>query len=242
MKGLPRLVLLPGMDGTGVLFRPLLAALPRAPLVVTYPGDRPLGYDELLPIARAALPGGGGPFVLLGESMSGPIALRLAAEGPAGLRGVVLAASFVTNPVSWLPRAAAALSRPFAFRAAPFWWRVRTLLGPFATPELRALFGELFGKVTPEVMARRGAEILRVDAREALRACPVPILYLRGTRDFIVPARNLAVIRAIRRDVEVVELDASHLVLQVAPRGAADAIEAFLARVADASGAAAGVP
>jgi len=50
-------VLLPGLDGTGELFRPLFAELPGwiHPVVVSYPRERPLGYTELLPLAAAEI-------------------------------------------------------------------------------------------------------------------------------------------------------------------------------------------
>src|SRR5579863_3225723 len=100
-----KLILMPGMDGTGELFAPLLRALGTSveTSVVRYPPDEPLGYAELLPRVRAELPQSG-PFVLLGESFSGPLAIMLAGEAPAGLRGVMLSASFATNPVRWFPR------------------------------------------------------------------------------------------------------------------------------------------
>ena len=69
-----RLVLLPGMDGTGILFEPLLEALPQAweAEVVQYPPDKALGYEALLDIVERAIPIDG-PFVLVGESFSGGI-------------------------------------------------------------------------------------------------------------------------------------------------------------------------
>lgn len=52
------LILLPGMDGTGLLFEPLLEALPGwlEPKVIAYPGHEPLGYAELLPLIRRVRP------------------------------------------------------------------------------------------------------------------------------------------------------------------------------------------
>ena len=74
------LVLLPGMDGTGQLFAPFLAALGPEfrTRVVSYPVDQPLGYAELELLARAAIPARG-PYVILGESFSGPIASMISA-------------------------------------------------------------------------------------------------------------------------------------------------------------------
>jgi pimeloyl-[acyl-carrier protein] methyl ester esterase len=93
------IVLLPGMDGTGKLFAGFVAALGDAarPVVVAYPTDSQLDYRQLIDVARTFLPLGE-PFVLLGESFSGPIAIALAAERPAGLFALVLCCSFAPNP------------------------------------------------------------------------------------------------------------------------------------------------
>lgn len=75
-----RLVLLPGLDGTGRLFQPLLAHLPSTidPLVISY-SNLAGTYAEMLPAARKELPPDR-PFVLLAESFSGPAAIALAAN------------------------------------------------------------------------------------------------------------------------------------------------------------------
>ncbi len=93
------LVLLPGMDGTGELFAPLVAALNSGfkTVVVRYPPNEVLSYAELESIARASLPTNE-PFFILGESFSGPIAVSIAASAPPGLKGLILCASFVRNP------------------------------------------------------------------------------------------------------------------------------------------------
>src|SRR6266567_2475238 len=78
---LPMLVLLPGLDGTGKLFAAFVRALGAGveSRVIGYSPDEPLGYEELEPQVRAALPRDR-PYVLLGESFSGPIAMRIAAS------------------------------------------------------------------------------------------------------------------------------------------------------------------
>jgi pimeloyl-ACP methyl ester carboxylesterase len=88
------LMLLPGLDGSGVLFRPLIRqlGLELQPVIVPYPPREVLGYDELLSLVLEALPRSS-PFILLGESFSGPLALMAAATLPKGLRGVILCAS-----------------------------------------------------------------------------------------------------------------------------------------------------
>src|SRR5690349_144022 len=93
------LVLLPGMDGTDTLRSEFIAAL-RPTIeasVVSYPADRAFGYIELEAIAHSKLPTDG-PYVLLGESFSGPIAISIAAKHPPGLIGLVLCCSFASTP------------------------------------------------------------------------------------------------------------------------------------------------
>ncbi|WP_222432862.1 alpha/beta fold hydrolase [Caenimonas sedimenti] len=95
------LVLLPGMDGTGELFAPFIAAYGGATQVVRYPPTAVLNYAGLEEVARSALPRGE-PFVLLGESFSGPIAISLAASRPPNLLGVILCCTFARNPRPFL--------------------------------------------------------------------------------------------------------------------------------------------
>lgn len=78
---LPVLVLLPGLDGTGKLFAEFVRALnPTVEcVVVAYPKDQPMGYEELEGLVVSALPKDRA-FVLLGESFSGPLAIRIAAR------------------------------------------------------------------------------------------------------------------------------------------------------------------
>jgi len=229
----PTMVLLPGLDGTGVMFRPFRRGLPaeRRAVVVSYPRDEPLGYAELLPYVREALPAGE-PCVLLGESFSGPLALMVAAERPAGLVAVVLCGSFVRNPAWWFPAWLAPLVRPGLFRGFLAARIAELLLGADATPELRALLAEALTGPRPEVLAHRVRAVLRVNVTRELEDCPAPILYLRGGRDRVVPRRSAGAITALRPSVEVACLDsAPHLVLQSEPEAALAAIERFLARV-----------
>ena len=226
------LVLLPGLDGTGVLFRPLLGALPQslAVSVVSYPPDQPLDYEALLPLVMAALPVAA-PFVLLGESFSGPLALQVAACRPAGLLGVVLSASFYRSPHPYLPSWVRALARPALMRIVPQFSQVKALLGGYSTEGIRLLVREALAPVTPEVLACRLRAVLDVDASAALRQCPVPLLYLRGARDFVVPRWNANDIQRLLPATAFQVLPAPHLVLQTQPQLAAGALVQFIASI-----------
>ena len=232
LKDRMKLVLLPGLDGTGILFEPLLRALPQAltPVVQSYPGDVPLSYEELLPVAQSALPIAE-PFILLGESFSGPLALRIAATNPAGLKGVILCASFVRNPVRFFPQLCRPLIQPIIFSSWPPWFRLRALFVGYSSHAMFELVERAHKIVTAEVMAARAREIIAVNAEEALAACRVPILYVAGGWDRLVPEHNRRRIKQIKPSVKVVVLPSLHMVLQNIPEAAAEVIAHCAARV-----------
>ena len=92
------------MDGTGQLFREFVACLPETiePVIVRYPTDQCLSYDDLNEFVRIACPDSAA-FVVLAESFSTPLAIKYAAKNRANLIGVILCAGFVTSPVpGWL--------------------------------------------------------------------------------------------------------------------------------------------
>jgi pimeloyl-ACP methyl ester carboxylesterase len=221
------LVLLPGMDGTGELFAPLLAELPLAlPVtVVRYP-DRAATYAEHAEVARAELPRDR-PFVMLGESFSGPVAVMLAAGAPPGLRGLILCASFLTCPSRPL-RALRPLARFATPKLVPPFLAHYSLLGPFGTPALQAAHRRALDHVASPTLTARLRAMADVDVRDAMRALDLPSLYLRGTQDRVVSGRCGAEFLATARHGRLVDVDAPHFLLQVRPREAAAEILAFL--------------
>ena len=230
--GVLNLLLLPGMDGTGLLFDPLLESLPDwlHPNVVAYPPNEPLGYAELFPLVRNARPPVG-DFVVLAESFSGPLALMLAAVEPPGLRGIILCASFIRFPLSAPFRLIAAATQPICFRLAPTWIARWALMGNHGTAHLNRLFATATATVSPTTMATRARAIANVDVTAELRSCRVPLLYLSGQNDRVVGPNCLSEIRRVKPDTKVVELPGPHLLLQTFPEEAAFEIDQFTSKI-----------
>jgi len=224
----PTLVLLPGMDGTGALFEPLIVELGDAVKVVRvqYPPDQPLGYNALSAIASQALPAGE-RFVLLGESFSGPIAITLAAQAPDGLAGLILCCSFARNPRPGL-RALARIAGLLPPRLLPDALLRYCLLGRFSTPALVAMLRNALRDVSAAVLAGRMQAVMEVDVTAALRAVRVPILDLRATHDALVPSASAALVAATAAQVRVQVIDGPHCLLQASPRAAASAVRELL--------------
>ena len=221
------LVLLPGLDGTGILFEPLLDELPPdlKAHVIPLPNDSPMDYVSLVPTVASSLPTDI-RFLLLGESFSGPLALMVAASRPQGLAGVILCASFIRNP-TYLPSFVRYLARSWIFRISPMFIQVKVLFAGYSSPRLRSLLARAHSSVSAEVMAQRVRAVLAVDCTSELVKCPVPIAYLRGSQDRVVSKRNWRQIMAINPAVREFTIRAPHLVLQTQPRAAAQAIMAF---------------
>jgi len=216
----PVLVLLPGMDGTGDLFAPFIAALGGKfeVRVVTYPGDHCGGYEELEAIARAAIPEDR-PYILLGESFSGPIAMSIAASAPKQLRGLVLCCTFATNPRPALSSLKALLGIT-PMKMLPAAWMIGA--------QMRAPLKAALGRVTSAALRARMRAVLAVDVRDRLAQCDVPVLYLRATRDWLVPRAAARLIATIKPTTRTIEFDAPHFLLQTAPQQAANEIAAFV--------------
>lgn len=225
---LTTIVLLPGMDGTGNLFAPFVDALPAGlqAEIVRYPTDRWLDDAALLEHARSRLPRNG-PFILLGESFSGPVALALAAEQPPGLQSVVLCASFARYPNRALAGLAPAMSM-LPLHALPKRLLGWPLLGRFAAPALRDALHSAVHRVAEHVMAKRSVQVMSFDERAAAARLRVPLLYLRATEDRVVARSAARELSRVVPDCKIVDIEAPHMLLQCAPDQAARALVEFV--------------
>jgi pimeloyl-ACP methyl ester carboxylesterase len=220
--------LLPGLDGTGKLFSEFVKYLGSSvdSLIVAYPKDQPMGYDELEALVWAALPRNQ-PFVLLGESFSGPIAIRIAARSPAGLAAVILCGTFAKNPFPWLWWA-----RPLAaylpLKSLPRWVRAPLMWGSASPQRAPAQTERAMAGVSPAVIRHRIATLLAVDESAALGAIRLPTLVLRARRDRVISrAATQWILKTLPRAL-LVEIDGPHLLLQTRPAECAAVVLAFI--------------
>ena len=76
--------------------------------------------------------------------------------------------------------------------------------------------------------------MLSANISAKLSTVKVPVLYLRASRDRIVPASASALVAKLCPDTRVVELEAPHFLLQAVPAKAAQAVGAFVREVQNA--------
>jgi pimeloyl-ACP methyl ester carboxylesterase len=224
------LVMIPGMDGTGRLFDPLRTSLPASFRlhVLPYAEAGPCGYAELARRLRAGLPET--PFVLLGESFGGPLAILLAAQRPAGLRGLVLAATFAACPRPWARHARTLL--PLVHMNARFArWSAPWLIGRGAPPSLREAYLDSVSRLDNETLRARLEAVLAVDETATLRDIDVPLLCLRASHDVLVPPSTEAALRGARPDGCFETVAGPHGILQANPAMCARHIAGFVAGI-----------
>lgn len=226
------LVVLPGLDGTATLHFDFSEAAREAfdsVAVISYPVNQNLDYVALERLVRAKLPIAT-PFVLLGESFSGPIALSIAASPPSNLLGIVLSTTFAESPVPLLVpftsfvRFAPVRAMPLALLS---WW----LLGRWATPQLEADLKNALLAVTSEVLRFRVAVALRAKVLAVCRSVSLPVLYLRATDDRLLSGRAGRAICETITDCVVVDIEGPHLLLQAVPVACARAVSEFASRL-----------
>ncbi len=231
-----KLVLLPGLDGTGQLFSPFLDVLPPhySPLLIAYPTDEAFSYAELSNYVQQRLPIDE-DYVLVAESFSGPVAIKSAVRHSPNLRALVLCATFVSNPAP-LSLDLSVLLRDWEFAISPPQFLIKRLfLGQNPPATLLENFRTTVRAVAPNVLAFRVRSLFGVDVREVFRHCRVPILYLVAKRDKLLKRSGLEEMRRIRPDMEVIEIDGPHLLLQRNPQECFEAIDQFVRRAVRSS-------
>ena len=219
--------LLPGLDGTGALFKPFLdAATPLfATTVLSLPTETPQSYEclasELSAVIRSST-----SCVVVAESFSGPIAVKIASRYPASIAAVVLVASFVAAPI---PAAARFLPWTLALRLPLPEMAARCLMVNADAPDdVVQILKRSIRQVPPKILAQRIRELTFLDVSEELSAVSCPIMYLRPLADRLVPKHCIDVIRQSKPEVHCQEINGPHLLLQCEPVRAWCAISEFL--------------
>lgn len=226
------IVVLPGLDGTGKLLLDFVSEFEAdtSIVVIDYPTDIFMTYEELSLYVKERLPRD--DFVLVGESFSGPLALKLAGERPAGLRGVVLAASFarLDIPAKSLLSLAAATVSP---RMLPMFALSFLLLGRWATSQNVKALRTAIELVEARVLSGRAREALSVDL--ALQGVEVeyPTLLLEARYDRLIPRSAGETLAQICKRLRVETIDGPHFLLQVARKNCASAVRSFCAELTD---------
>jgi pimeloyl-[acyl-carrier protein] methyl ester esterase len=178
-------LLLPGLDGSGELFRWFLpyVAVERKK-VVSYPANASWTLEDYVDHVQVGL-ASEQPCIVIAESFSGPIALRLLQRN-ANIVGLVLVASFITCPhpvLKVLPLSLWARMRSVALSET----LLRLLcLGRDATAERLEVLKNVTRAIPTDVLGARLGVLRRLDETSNFRRARVPILSVVAAQDRLV--------------------------------------------------------
>src|ERR1700676_1850144 len=198
-------------------------------ILVSCPNEVPRSHDELETLVAAGRPADR-PFFLLGESFSGPLAIRIAARQPAWLAGLILCVTFASNPYPWAGAGAGPLAAYLPLKSLPRWIRAPLMWGSASPNRAPRQSERAMAQVSAAVIRHRIASLLAVDEISSPPKISVPALVLCATRDRVV---SEAATRRIMRGIthaQRVDIEGPHLLLQTCAAQCAAAVLSFMGK------------
>lgn len=228
----PHLVLLPGLDGTGKLFEPFIKQFPNSSriTVIPYPVEQHIPFKQLDDYIIPFLPTEE-PLAILGESFSGPVALRLATRNDIDVQNVILVATFAKYPESFLKTVSKWLPLSLLLRLPiPDFVIRRYCFGSASNKGLIALLRDSIKENMPNILAMRAHDGSNVDVTELLSKVTAPCLYIAPSNDMLVPSCAINYLKIHLPDMDVVTIQGAHFILQVQPKACYEVVNRFLLR------------
>ena len=220
-----KLILLPGLDGTGNLFEPLINEIQneRSIEVISYPLNEALTYSELVSFVGNKIENENSIYIVA-ESFSGVIALNLLKKYKNKIEGIILVASFITPPHKHLLKLSSLLpvKSLLKFEIPNFLIR-RYCLGSEVAESVIIKFKSIIKLVNPNVLVHRINEIKKLTNKELLSNNSCKITYIQALNDKLVQNRCLKELSSVvTLETEVVA--GPHFLLQAKPKECAKII------------------
>ncbi len=212
---------MPGLGGSGALFRWLIEALGEAAdtrVIVYADGERLVDFvqsaSQQLPVDR--------PVYLVAESFSGPVAIKLLANAEFDFVGATLCNTFATPPypallplINIVPTAMLGVSR----LSSPIlrWWvgNGQTHRGPSAARKWNSIMASVNSQDRRRLHGQLRA-LRDFDVEQLLPSIDIPVLYLQGSADRLIRRAHGRRIANGLRQVRVETVDGPHMLLQLA--------------------------
>ncbi len=230
------LVFMPGLDGTGLSFEPILPFLPMDTniTIVRYPTDKLLSFEENVECAAQQIPTGKHPIVIA-ESFSGPIAIQMIGSGRVQAKALILCATFAKSPRPIVWRIIRFLRLPLLIRPDMPKHFFKIIIGDHKLiAALLPLWKKVHADIPARVMDHRLKLINQVDVTEWLEKLPVPCCYLQATDDRVIPSSCLTDFQKCIPNLVIKRIKAPHFILQAQPQACLNAIEEFISTTGSA--------
>ena len=210
-----KVLLIPGMDGTGKLFRPLLDELPSdmdTQVICLNDLAAQTPIEQALEIASLI---GSEEVIILSESYSGYIAYHLSLLPNLNIKHVIFAASFLENP-TWFSR----LNRLLPLNLVRSGLIPDIILSPVLFSQrnnknLVKLFMSSLKSVSNSTLRQRLNAIANlVRPNESVL---VQCTYVQASNDYLVSKRTVDVFKELCININVVKANGGHFIVQSNP-------------------------
>ncbi len=198
-------------------------------IALDFPPDHTVTFDELTAYTESKLRYDR-PFILISESISGPIAMRIATKYPEVVEGVALIGTYVSNPVRKPLAMLKPFIRPFLFKRKPPVFLLRLVITGFYRELLHLMpkFQEVALSVNPEVLAARVRTALTMDATKELKAYHKPVLNVVAKWDRVLWRTTAFRMWQLRPDIERIYTDTGHCMIECWPEKMAEVIKPWI--------------
>jgi len=187
-------LLIPGLDGTGKLFRAQEEALSKNYRVHawSYGAGNHFGWHDLtLKLGQATADEPPGSILVIAESFGGPVAIDYVLQYPERVQRLILVNTFPYYGGRIRLRLAHALAPLLLFNFAQYikdFFVERLLRAEGVPPPYRRHFVEVIHQIDRAGYRRRLRLLQDIDLRPRLHEIAVPTILLAGGRDKIVPS------------------------------------------------------
>ncbi len=221
-----KIVLLPGLDGTGKLFKPFIEALPKSieTEIISYDKQKRQSYQELIDFVISKLPQDN--YILLAESFSGYIAYKIALKKPKNLKHIIFVATFLKNPRPILLNFI--LYSPILYLPLPK-FLIKLLFFDFSTNNSTIeLFQDVIKKIPIKILYFRLHEIKKLKLEN--KKLTLPVTFIQANNDQLVPKNSINDWKSICKKINLFQIDGKHFILQSNPNMCVNALKPLLSK------------
>ena len=217
-----KIVLLPGLDGTEMLFKELIKYLPKGIKYQVINLDTLSGSSYPQQAVEVARKIDGENFLLVAESYSGRIAYKICLILGKKIKKVVFLASFISPP-SHTSKATILFSSAFFKENTFLSWGIRIFGFNFANkPQaIKSVFDSL-AKTEKNKLRARLQNIASLDIPDT--KTNLNAIYIRPSHDLLVSNRCVKAIERVFRKTQITEIKGGHFIAQSNPRQCAQII------------------
>lgn len=209
------ILLLPGMDGTGVLFEPFVKAFPNSIdiQVATLIQEKDVSIEEQ---ASALLGQVKNNTIIVAESYSGLVADELGKLAPESIKHIVFAASFLERPSILAKFGNIVPKAMLNYTLYPKSIVMQVLFGKYSSQYLMGLFERAMADISLDLLEFRIKQLCNLNKVE--HSSNISATYLQAEHDSLVSSNAVDVFKKVYNRLNYKTVQGSHFVLQTNPK------------------------